>query len=253
MTNLFDLTGKVAIITGGAGLLGQQHVAAIAEAGGTFVAVDNTFKEYFKQIHYNGMFAHCDVTDDNNIEWLLENVIEQYDHIDILINNAAINSETGNSLRFEEMILGDWERELEVGLTGAFLCSQIIGGHMAAHGGGVIVNIGSDFAHLAPNPAHYAPKVKPASYSVVKHGLLGLTRYLAAYWGDKGVRVNMLSPGGVENGQPAEFVKTIAAQNPLGRMACADEYRGAIQFLCSDASKYMTGAELIMDGGRSIW
>ena len=123
---------------------------------------------------------------------------------------------------------------------------------MAANGGGVIVNIGSDFAHLAPNPKDYAPRVKPASYSVVKHGLLGLTRYLAAYWAEKNVRVNMLSPGGVENGQAQEFIGRIAAHVPLGRMARADEYKGALQFLCSEASAYMTGGELIIDGGRHI-
>jgi NAD(P)-dependent dehydrogenase (short-subunit alcohol dehydrogenase family) len=245
-SNLFDLTGKVAIITGGAGLLGQQHAQAISDAGGTPILWD-----IVKPKGHNEQVV--DVADTTSVRYAFSHVLYMFHRVDILINNAAHNSETGDPLTFEEMMPVLWDADLQVGLTGAFLCSQIIGGYMARNGGGVIVNIGSDFSTIAPNPAHYAPRVKPASYSVVKHGLLGLTKYLAAYWGRAGVRVNMLSPGGVENGQPAEFVETIAAQNPMGRMACPEEYRGAIQFLCSDASRYMTGHNLIMDGGRSIW
>jgi NAD(P)-dependent dehydrogenase (short-subunit alcohol dehydrogenase family) len=247
MQNLFDLTGKVAIITGGAGLLGQQHAQAIAKVGGIPVIADVNTKAV------KGWHCTTDITDPQSVQNALEFVLHQIGRVDILINNAAHNSETGAAFTFEDSGRAQWDDDIEVGLTGAYLCSRIIGGYMAGHGGGVIVNIGSDFANIAPDPRCYAPKVKPASYSVVKHGLLGLTKYLAAYWGDKGVRVNMLSPGGVENGQGAEFIGKIAERVPMGRMARANEYQAAIQFLCSDASSYMTGHNLIMDGGRSIW
>jgi NAD(P)-dependent dehydrogenase (short-subunit alcohol dehydrogenase family) len=247
--NLFDLTGKVAIITGGAGLLGQQHAQAIADAGGMAVYVDVVECKAQDNIY----FYKADVTKCPPIRAVLDFTLAAFGRVDALINNAAINSQEGETFAFETQSSTRWKKELGVGLTGAFLCSQIIGGYMAANGGGVIVNIGSDFANIAPDPRCYTPKVKPASYSVVKHGLLGLTKYLAAYWGDKGVRCNMLSPGGVENGQGAEFIGKIAERVPMGRMAQAQEYRGAIQFLCSDASSYMTGHNLIMDGGRSIW
>jgi NAD(P)-dependent dehydrogenase (short-subunit alcohol dehydrogenase family) len=253
-SNLFDLTGKVAIITGGAGLLGQQHAQAISDAGGTPIIVDidgDAARRVAKGIERGVWFA-CDVTNMGQVEQLCEFASITFGRIDILINNAARDSKTGDIANVDQM-MKDWENDIAIGLTGAKYCSGIIGGYMARNGGGVIINIGSDYANIAPNPAHYAPRVKPASYSVVKHGLLGLTKYLAAYWGRAGVRVNMLSPGGVENGQPAEFVKTIAAQNPMGRMAEASEYRGAIQFLCSNASNFMTGHNLVMDGGRSIW
>jgi NAD(P)-dependent dehydrogenase (short-subunit alcohol dehydrogenase family) len=253
-SNLFDLTGKVAIITGGAGLLGQQHAQAISDAGGTPIIVDidgDAARRVAKGIERGVWFA-CDVTNIGQVEQLCEFASITFGRIDALINNAARDSKTGDIADFERLMMA-WDTDLNVGLTGAKICSQIVGGYMARNGGGVIINIGSDYANIAPNPAHYAPKVKPASYSVVKHGLLGLTKYLAAYWGRAGVRVNMLSPGGVENGQPAEFVETIAAQNPMGRMAEASEYRGAIQFMCSDASKFMNGHNLVIDGGRSIW
>lgn len=242
---LFDLSGKVAIVTGGAGLLGQEHCAAIREAGGIAIALDVVDPippyQWFVNIMDYSFITHA-----------LRQTIDYYGRVDILINNAAINSEQGEGVTFENYTLEAWKKEIDVGLTGAFLCCQIIGGWMAEHGGGVIVNIGSDFTNIAPNPAHYAPNVKPPSYSVVKHGIHGLTKYLAAYWAGQGVRVNTLSPGGVLNGQDAEFVARISSAIPLGHMADKSAYRGAIQFLCSDASAYMTGHNLIMDGGRSI-
>jgi NAD(P)-dependent dehydrogenase (short-subunit alcohol dehydrogenase family) len=166
-----------------------------------------------------------------------------------------------NFSRLENFPLAQWEGDIAVGLTGAFLCSKVFGNHMATSGGGVIVNVASDLALIAPDQRIYRQSgvseqmqpVKPVTYSVVKSGLVGLTRYLASYWADKKVRVNAISPGGVYNGQPEDFVVRLTNLIPLGRMAAINEYQGAIVFLCSDASSYMTGANLVVDGGRSCW
>jgi NAD(P)-dependent dehydrogenase (short-subunit alcohol dehydrogenase family) len=188
--------------------------------------------------------------------------------VDILVNNAAIDpkvkGEQGvlETSRMENFPLDQWNSQLAVGLTGSFLCSQIFGTAMAKDGnGGVILNIASDLSVISPDQRLYRKEglpddlqpVKPVTYSVIKAGILGLTRYLATYWADKGVRCNALSPGGVFNGHGKEFVKHLSSLVPLGRMANKDEYRAAVQFLCSDASSYMNGQNVLMDGGRSAW
>jgi NAD(P)-dependent dehydrogenase (short-subunit alcohol dehydrogenase family) len=183
-----------------------------------------------------------------------------------LINNAANNPKMENPddasfARLENFSLAQWEADLAVGLTGAFLCAQIFGEVMARQGKGVILNVASDLAVIAPDQRIYRKEglaeefqpVKPVTYSVVKSALLGLTRYLATYWCDRGVRCNAISPGGVLSGQADEFVRRLSDLIPLGRMAQVDEYQGAIIFLCSDASSYMTGSNLVIDGGRSCW
>jgi NAD(P)-dependent dehydrogenase (short-subunit alcohol dehydrogenase family) len=185
--------------------------------------------------------------------------------VGILVNNAAIDAKVEEGSAFEASRLETfdrrrWDAEIAVGLTGAFLCAQAFGTAMAAKGRGVILNIASDLSVFAPDQRLYRQEglpedrqpVKPVTYSVVKTGLVGLTRYLAAYWAARGVRVNALSPGGVFNGQPDEFVQRLSALVPLGRMAGRDEYRAAVQFLCSPASSYMTGQNVVMDGGRSV-
>ena len=162
--------------------------------------------------------------------------------------------------RLENFLLDDWDFQLKVGLTGAMLCSKVFGQEMAKRSEGVILNIASDLSVFAPDQRLYKKDglqpdqqpVKPVTYSVIKHGLIGLTKYLATYWADQGVRCNALSPGGVFNGQGDEFVHKLTELVPMKRMASNDEYRGAVQFLCSDASAYMNGQNIVMDGGRSI-
>ena len=188
--------------------------------------------------------------------------------VDILINNAAIDPKVSGkqdlleTSRLEGFPLDQWNQQIAVGLTGAFICSQVFGASMAKDGnGGVILNIASDLSVFSPDHRLYRKDgisdelqpVKPVTYSVIKTGLVGMTRYLATYWADKGVRSNALSPGGVFNGQNDEFVQRLSSLIPLGRMARSDEYRAAVQFLCSDASAYMNGQNIVIDGGRSAW
>lgn len=272
--NIFSLKGKVAMITGGAGMLGVKHAEAILEMQGIPVLSDINDKAARDKAEalsrkYNSevLGLKLDVTDIRSIKKLLETVLDKFGHVDILINNAANNpkvkGKTGKTSwsRFENFPLELWNKDLDVCLTGAFLCSQIIGRKMAEAGKGVIVNISSDLGVIAPDNRIYTQpnlpeskqSVKPVSYSVVKFGIIGLTKYLAAYWAEKGVRVNSLSPGGIYDGQSDEFVQKLSHLIPLKRMANSDEYKGAIIFLCSDASSYMTGANLIIDGGRTCW
>jgi NAD(P)-dependent dehydrogenase (short-subunit alcohol dehydrogenase family) len=270
---IFDLTGRTAVITGGAGLLGVKHAEAIALAGGTPVLVDiagDAAKQRARQIGaQHGVTAlglSCDITSPSDVQALLQRILDETGRVDILINNAANNPKAEAPLgetwsRLERFSLEQWQADVAVGLTGAFLCSQTFGTEMARRGKGVILNIASDLAIIAPDQRIYRrpgvsedqQPVKPVSYSVVKTGLIGLTRYLATYWADKGVRVNAISLGGVYNDQPHEFVQKLTELVPLGRMADVDEYQGAIVFLCSDASSYMTGSNLVIDGGRTIW
>ena len=271
---LFDLSGRVAIITGGSGLLGVRHAQAIAEMGGIPVLVDidgeqaqERSAEIAKAYGVNALGISADITKTEAVSKILADTIESYGQVDVLINNASNNPKIQAMegsfpvTRFEKFPLWMWNEDIAVGLTGAFLCSQIIGSEMARGSKGVILNIASDLGVIAPDQRIYRQPglpdeqqpVKPVSYSIVKHGLIGLTRYLATYWADRGVRVNALSPGGVYTGQDKAFVKRLTNLVPLGRMAKEDEYKAAVVFLVSDASSYMTGANVIIDGGRTTW
>ena len=271
--NLFDLTGRVAVITGGSGLLGQQHAEAIARAGGIPVladirinGIDPRSQVWNERFGKQAWAIQTDITDPQSVKNLLAAVLDRYGRVDILVNNAANNPKMEDKTdvefsRLEFFPLDQWDTDLNVGLKGAFLCSQVIGSEMAHRKRGVIVNVASDLAVIAPDQRLYRKTglpedrqpVKPVTYSVVKTGLIGLTRYLATYWADRGIRVNAISPGGVYNNQPDDFVERLSSLIPLGRMANANEYQAAILFLCSDASSYMTGTNLVIDGGRSCW
>jgi len=273
ISNLFDLTDRVAIVTGGAGLLGTMHAEILAEAHATPVLIDlpstnpaSSAKRLSDVFGVPALGLPADITDPLQLEKIRDTVLARFGRIDVLINNAANNPkmenrEGKNFSRLENFPLELWDADLRVGLTGAFLCSQVFGSEMAKRGKGVILNIASDLAVIAPDQRLYRQEqlpesqqpVKPVTYSVVKAGLVGLTRYLATYWHEQGVRANAISPGGIYNGQPDEFVNRLSKLIPLGRMAKSDEYKGAILFLCSDASSYITGINLIADGGRSCW
>jgi len=271
--NKFNLANKVALVTGASGLLGVEHTLALLEIGATVVMTDvneeNLKKSYNNLLNSDNkdriFYKIMDVTSESNIKNVANELRNNGYSIDILINNAAIDPKVQKdsmveTSRLENFLLDDWDFQLKVGLTGAMLCSQIFGTTMAQQGNGVILNIASDLSVFAPDQRLYkkddlTPEqqpVKPVTYSVIKHGLIGLTKYLATYWADQGVRCNALSPGGVYNGQSDEFVKKLTELIPMKRMASSDEYRGAVQFLCSPASTYMNGQNIVMDGGRSV-
>lgn len=271
--DFFDLKGRVAVITGGAGLLGMRHAAAVAECGASPVLVDidqarteAAATEIAKAHGVEALGLACDITGPDAVKAAMEAVLKRFGRVDILINNAANNPKMeGGGLtewsRLENFPLNIWDGDIAVGLTGAFLCAQVFGAEMARRGKGVILNIGSDLAIIGPDQRIYRKNgledarqpVKPVTYSVVKAGLVGLTRYLATYWAGQGVRANVLLPGGVENNQDREFMGKLTNLIPLGRMAAPDEYKAAVAFLVSDASSYMTGASLSIDGGRTAW
>ena len=271
--NQFNLSEKVALITGASGLLGVEHAIALLELGATVVITDVSEKSLVTA--YNSLLnadnedrLFCkvmDVTNEKNIQNVASELKNDGLNVDILVNNAAIDPKVQkNSVvetsRLENFSVEEWDFQLKVGITGAMLCSKVFGSDMAKKGGGVILNIASDLSVFAPDQRLYKKDglrpdqqpVKPVTYSVIKHGLIGLTKYLATYWADKGVRCNALSSGGVFNGQGDEFVQKLTNLIPMNRMASKDEYHGAVQFLCSDASAYMNGQNVVMDGGRSV-
>jgi len=298
MPNLsqFDITGRVAVVTGGAGLLGAEFCEVLAEAGARVVVADisqeaasqvaNRLNEKYTDESLGSSGAcslgiDTDVTSKASVTRLVDATLDAFGRLDILINSAALDpkfdpghlgelgerdeSQKEHSISpgdyhttFENYPLELWNQALEVNLTGMFLCCQAVARPMLEQNKGVIVNLSSIYGLVGPDQRIYQRpdrpvKYKPVYYSVTKAAVLGLTRYLATYYAGKGIRVNALTPGGVDNEHDPDFVKAYSARTVLGRMARKDEMNGALLFLASDASSYMTGANLVVDGGWTAW
>ena len=271
---LFNLDGNVVVITGAAGLLGRKHAEAVAAYGGTPVlldlsqeAVDIIAHQLNEQYNVKAKGYAVNITNESQIEKNANLLIEEYGRIDGLVNNAANNpkiedSAEKNFSRLENFPLNIWHQDIEVGLTGAFLCAKHYGYKIAQNiNGGSIVNISSDLGLISPDQRLYnkpglaeeKQPVKPVTYSVVKTGIIGLTRYLSTYWIDKNVRCNAICPGGVENGQPEEFLKEVYLRIPMKRLAKDYEYQGVLLWMLSNASSYLNGSVIPIDGGRTVW
>jgi NAD(P)-dependent dehydrogenase (short-subunit alcohol dehydrogenase family) len=257
---LFDLSGRVAVVTGGMGQLGREYVSALAERGARVAVFDVAAGEVPEEIRA----YEVDVTDRESIEAATSELVSEWGVPHLLVNNAALDSppdappeEVGP---FESYPEASFEQVMDVNVKGTLLCCQVVGSAMAAEGRGSIVNVSSVYGLLSPQQDLYAFRreggetfFKPVAYSVSKSAVLNLTRYLATYWAKSGVRVNTLTLGGVYNEQPPGFLEAYAARVPLGRMAQAREAVGALVFLASDASSYVTGSNVIVDGGWSAW
>ena len=264
---LFDLTGRVAIITGAAGQLGPEYADGLSEAGANVVVTDieerlpqcqQIARQMKDRYHADPMATVMDLFQKESIEKGAKEVVARYGKIDILINNAAYNPITKESQApFEEYALEYWEKVIAVDLTGVFLCSQVVGRQMLKQGHGVIVNIGSTYGMVGADQRIYGSSGlnSAASYAAAKGGVINLTRYMAAYWQGKNIRVNCLSPAGVYNPavQNKEFLENYIYKTVLGRMAAPSDLRGTMLFLCSDASDFMTGANLVVDAGWTAW
>jgi len=249
---LFDISGRVAVVTGGLGQLGSVYVDGLRERGMTVAVFDVAAKD------------RVDVTDRASIEAATERVIAEHGVPHLLVNNAALDSPPDAPAEevgpFETYPEASFDQVMGVNVKGTLLCCQVVGAAMAREGRGSIVNISSVYGLLSPQQEIYEFRrrggevfTKPVAYSVSKSAVLNLTRYLATYWAKEGVRVNTLTLAGVFNDQPAEFLEAYTMRVPLGRMAEAGEALGAVVFLASDASSYMTGANLVVDGGWSAW
>ncbi|MGA9531495.1 MAG: SDR family oxidoreductase [Anaerolineales bacterium] len=267
----FDLSELVVIITGGAGLLGQTYGMALGRAGAYVVLADidgdraiELAVEITEETDQRALGLRVDVTDPESVERMVRLTIENFGRIDGLVNNAALDpkfdpdSASEHTSRFEDLPLEAWQRALDVNITGMFLCAQAIAPLMLEQGRGVIINVSSTYGLVGPDQRLYQregepPTFKPVTYTVSKAAAVGLTRYLSTYYADSGIRVNTLTPGGVYAGHDQEFVDRYSAKTVLGRMADRHEIASALLFLLSDASSYMTGANLVVDGGWTAW
>lgn len=267
----FNLTGKVAVVTGGAGLLGAEFCHCLAQAGAHVVVVDintSNSQDLCRALEASGhqsLALTTDITNPGAVQEMLSTILKQFGRLDILVNSAALDPKfdpghdsPGASGAFEDYPLEAWKKALDVNLTGMFLVSQAAVKPMLTQGGGVIINVCSMYGLVGPDQRLYkrkgeTPRFKPVYYSVTKAGVLGFTKYLAAYYASRNIRVNALTPGGVFNGHDETFLQEYAARAVLGRMAKKDEMNGALLFLASEASSYMTGANLVVDGGWTAW
>lgn len=251
-----------------------MHADAVAAYGGTPILIDLSQEKLDKlsnelnsKYKVSALGFKVDITNEDLIQNSAEYVFNRFGKIDGLINNAANNPkvEEGNKVNFsrlENFPIDIWNNDIAVGLTGAFLCSKYYGEKISQNlNGGVIINIASDLGLIAPDQRLYKQdnlsedlqNVKPVSYSVIKSGLIGLTRYLATYWPEKNIRCNAMCPGGVNNGQPSDFLREVSQRIPLGRLARSDEYQGTLVWMLSDSTSYLNGAIVPIDGGRTAW
>jgi NAD(P)-dependent dehydrogenase (short-subunit alcohol dehydrogenase family) len=263
--DLFQLDGHVAIVTGAAGLLGEHHATALADCGATVVLTDRRLgpceersQLLCRRTGRPTLAVECDVTQKASWEALLAGVLGEFGRVDVLVNNAGFTNQSPSAdygQPPEEFPLEDWEQILAVNLTGTFLGCQVIGRQMLEQRRGSIINLASLYGVVSPHHRIYPDTGlhQPIAYSVSKTGVVGLTRYLATAWADRSVRVNCITPGGVNNGHPPLFADRYAALSPIGRMACPDEMRGAVVYLASSASAYCTGHNLVVDGGWTAW
>lgn len=272
--DVFDVSDRVAVVTGGLGQIGREFSLELLNRGARVAVLGrNASEARARELFRSEFFADgrltaqaVDITDKAALSTFLQGLVKQWGVPEILINNAGIDTQPSAppevSGPFEEFPESVFREVVEVNLTGTFLCCQVVGGAMAKEGRGSIINIGSIYGMVSPVQDIYAykeeltgkPFIKPVAYSASKSGLYNLTRYLATYWARKGVRVNILTPSGVHRDtQDDQFVENYCRRMPMGRMASADEYNGAIVFLASDASRYMTGANLVVDGGWTAW
>lgn len=266
----FRLSGRSAIVTGGAGLLGWEFCRVLAHASAHVILADKDQSSAerllaeHQELGLDIVYFPLDVTDPSSCSELIEFALEQYSGVDILVNSAALDPKFDpdhagqQTNRFEEFPLKSWQQAVDVNLTGMFLVTQAVAHSMAEAGKGSIINICSTYGLVGPDQRIYqkpgeGERYKPIYYSVTKAGVLGFTRYLAAYYQGTEIRVNALTPGGVFNDHDDAFVEAYAARTILGRMARKDEMSGALLFLASDASSYMTGANLVVDGGWTAW
>ncbi|NBO18162.1 MAG: SDR family oxidoreductase [Proteobacteria bacterium] len=262
---LFDLSGRTAIVTGGAGILGRHFCQGLAECGANVVVVDHAekpAKELAATLPGKPLALAVDITDEKSLAAMVQTVHDTYGRIDILHNNAA--TKPADLARFfdpvEEFSMEVWQEIMRVNMDGLFMVAKHVGGYMAKQGRGSIIQTASIYGVVGPDQRIYEGSEylghrinTPAVYSASKAGVVGLTKYLCTYWAEKGVRVNTLTPGGVESGQNDTFKKNYSARIPLGRMAQAHEMVGALVFLSSDASSYITGQNIIVDGGLTAW
>lgn len=270
LSKKFDLNGRVALVTGAAGLLGAEFCLTLAEAGASVVAADiddrgaDDIAQSLRDQGFPTMSVGVDVTDETAVQQMIARTLDEYKRVDILVNSAALDPKFDpdhagqHTSAFEDFPRAVWDQAMAVNLTGMFLCCQKAVSPMLSQGSGVIINISSMYGMVGPDQRLYQregeeTQFKPIYYSVSKAGVLGLTRYLATYYAGKNIRVNALTGGGVFNDHDESFLKSFSARTVLGRMANKNELNGALLFLASDASSYMTGANLVVDGGWTAW